>query len=217
MNYFRAQIDRAATPLIRTPSDGECRSDSGNFKEAETIPVENSAPVDNATQPLGREQQLEEALVRLDEAWGRLFRRITTDIKESDYGLPPAQAFVLYVLENCGAQRMSDLAAHLDVTQSACTALVDRIIQAGLVHRRRDDGDRRVVWVEITEAGSQTLDRLRRVRAKLLANYFSRLDPDEIGMLATLIGRAVDAVSPELIPTQPPAHSPAVSLTAIAE
>ncbi len=141
-----------------------------------------------------QEQEIEDALVRLDEAWSQLFRRIASDIKEYPFTLPPAQINLLRRLDQRGPMRMSDLAEGLDLTQSGCTAMVDRALQINLVERYRDPNDRRVVRVTLTRKGVQMLGEIRRVRAKILANYLSRLDPAEIQTLATLVGRAVEVM-----------------------
>jgi DNA-binding MarR family transcriptional regulator len=116
---------------------------------------------------------------------------------------PPAQIFLLSLLDRLGPQRMSDLAALLGVTQSGCTALVDRTVHAGLVDRRRDPADRRVVWVELTGEGDQKLDEIRRFKAQVMTNYLSRLDPDEIQLLVALLGRIVDVMVTEQQRTEP--------------
>ncbi len=139
--------------------------------------------------------ELEEVLVRLDEAWGQLFRRVAAEIKEYPYAIPLAQVNLLRLLDRLGAQRMSDLAAHLDVTQSGCTALVDRAIQTGIVERYRDSDDRRVVWVGLSEEGNAALAELRRVRARFLAKQLSHLDVDELNLLVTLLSRTTEAIA----------------------
>lgn len=145
-------------------------------------------------------------LVRLDEAWGQLFRRVAVDLKECTSAIPIMQMGLLRLLDGLGAQRMSDIATRLDLTQSGCTALVDRAIQSELVERYRDPADRRVVWVALTPHGNQTLDELRRIRSRFMAKYLSHLDQTELNLLATLLGRAADAIALE----PPAATLPAV-------
>lgn len=144
-----------------------------------------------------QEKQLEDVLVRLDEAWGQLFRRVAVDLKECTAAIPLMQMGLLRLLDGGGVQRMSDIATRLDLTQSGCTALVDRAIQSGLVERYRDPDDRRVVWVTLTARGNQTLDELRRMRSRYMAKYLSHLEHDELNLLTTLLGRAAAAIAIE--------------------
>ena len=60
---------------------------------------------------------------------------------------------VLAVLDVDGPLPMRGLAETLDVSQASATGIVDRMEQRGLVERRRDDDDRRVVRVALTEEG----------------------------------------------------------------
>ena len=48
---------------------------------------------------------------------------------------------------------MGALADSLDVSQASATGIVDRMEQRGLIERRRDDDDRRVIRVPLTADG----------------------------------------------------------------
>lgn len=136
-----------------------------------------------------QEEQLETALIALDEAWSQLSRQISADSKEYPFSVPPGQIYLLRLLDRVGAQRMSDLADQMGITQGGCTTLVDRAVEAGLVERQRGSADRRVVRVVLSAEGNRTLDEIRRVRARILATYLNRLQPQEVETLAKLLGR----------------------------
>lgn len=146
-----------------------------------------------------QEERIEIALIRLDEAWSRLSRRISADIKEYPLSIPRSQVYLLRLLDRRGPLSMSEMANSLGVTMSACTALVDRAVQADLVERKRDSNDRRVVIVAVSQAGEQILVQIRRTRAQILARYLARLEPDEIEMLANSLSRAAEAVNLESV------------------
>lgn len=143
----------------------------------------------------GQEERIEQALIRLDEAWHRLSRQITADIKECPTSVPLSQAYLLRLLDRRGRLSMSDLAASLGIKLSGGTALVDRAVEAGWVERQRDPDDRRVVWVEVSPGGERVLSELRRTRAQIFARYLTRLEPDEIETLATLLSRAAETIA----------------------
>jgi DNA-binding MarR family transcriptional regulator len=141
-----------------------------------------------------QEERIQAALIRLDEAWSRLSRQISADIKDySDY-VPQSQIALLRLLDRRGDLSMSDMANALGITLSGCTALVDRAVQAGWVERKRNPRDRRVVLVGVSLEGERILDRIRHMRAGVFARYLTRLEPDEIETLANLLGRAADAI-----------------------
>jgi len=64
-----------------------------------------------------------------------------------------AQYRALVVLASRGPQRMTDLAAALDVTPSTAGRMCDRLLRKGLIRRHRARSDRRAVQVSVTAAG----------------------------------------------------------------
>jgi len=54
-----------------------------------------------------------------------------------------------------GRIRMADLGRQLHMEKSALSNLVDRAETRGLLTRTRDDDDRRVTWVRLTEEGHE--------------------------------------------------------------
>ena len=146
---------------------------------------------------LQSEEKIQAALIRLDEAWSHLLRRISADIKEYPLSIPHSQVYLLRLLDRRGAISMSDMANSLGISMSGCTALVDRVVEAGLVERRRDPNDRRVVLVGVSPEGEQTLAQIRETRARILARYMTRLDADEIVTLTNLLERTAEAITPE--------------------
>ena len=73
-------------------------------------------------------------------------------------GLTYPQYLVMLVLWQDGPSTMQRIADRLMLGQNAITPLVDRLCQAGLVTRNRDESDRRVIRIELTEDG-RTLER----------------------------------------------------------
>ena len=87
---------------------------------------------------------------------------------------------VLTVLETDGPVPMGTLAESLDVSQASTTGIVDRMEQRGLVERRRDDEDRRVVRVALTEDGTRLLAGVAAGRRERLGILLQELSDDEL-------------------------------------
>jgi DNA-binding MarR family transcriptional regulator len=96
------------------------------------------------------------------------------------------QLHVLTVLEASGPVPMGKLADALDVSVASATGIVDRMEQRGLVERRGDEADRRVVVVHATDAGLAVFKDLAKMRQAGLVNILERLTNDELKAL--LIG-----------------------------
>jgi DNA-binding MarR family transcriptional regulator len=102
-------------------------------------------------------------------------------------GLSLTAAATLATLERSGPVRLTALAAGEGVTQPAMTQLIARLADAGLVARRADPEDGRVVHVQITAAGRDTVAGRRAVRAERLASLLSSLSQaDQRALVAAL-------------------------------
>ena len=99
---------------------------------------------------------------------------------------------VLTVLEAEGPLPMSHLADTLDVSVASATGIVTRMEERGLVERRHDQDDRRVVIVAPTAAGVAVFTDMMAARREHLTAVLARLSDDELE--AFLVGlRAVRA------------------------
>jgi DNA-binding MarR family transcriptional regulator len=94
---------------------------------------------------------------------------------------------VLAALDTEGPLSMRRLAETLDVSQASATGIVDRMEQRGLIERTRDDEDRRVVRVGLTDQGRTTIGGLAAERLEHLAQILEQLTDDELSGL--LVGR----------------------------
>ncbi|MEU8006734.1 MarR family transcriptional regulator [Catellatospora sp. NPDC049111] len=110
-------------------------------------------------------------------------------------GISLSAAATLATLERDGPQRLTELAVREGVTQPAMTQIVTRLERDALAARTADPADRRVVLVEITQAGQDLLRHRRDVRAERVAALLSQLDPaDRAAIEAALpaLGRLAD-------------------------
>jgi DNA-binding MarR family transcriptional regulator len=76
-------------------------------------------------------------------------------------------ALQLVALAPDGRMKAGEIAERLGISSQAATALVDRLVGAGVVDRSHGK-DRRVVWVQVTEAGHGLLDGLAIGLEKLI-------------------------------------------------
>jgi DNA-binding MarR family transcriptional regulator len=90
---------------------------------------------------------------------------------------------VLILLAEEGPMPMRALADALDVSQASTTGIADRMEQRGLVERLRDDEDRRVVRVALTDAGRQLIAGITTERRGHLSDLLENLSDDELAAL----------------------------------
>jgi len=92
--------------------------------------------------------------------------------------------FTLGTLLRSGPRRITELAASEGISQPSMTVLVTSLERFGLVERRSDPADRRVVLVAITDAGSDFFRTRRDGSAQTIARAIAELSPKEASTLA---------------------------------
>jgi DNA-binding MarR family transcriptional regulator len=94
-------------------------------------------------------------------------------------GLTPAQHQLLLAIRGSGDRRgpaISDVAAALLLRHHSAVELVDRAEAAGLVLRRPDASDQRVVRLALTASGARRLERLSALHLEELERLGAALD-----------------------------------------
>ena len=77
------------------------------------------------------------------------------DAKLTDVGLTATQYIVLARLWTEDGISLTELGDHLSLDSPTLTGIIDRMERDGLVERKRNDGDRRVVRVYLTPKGTE--------------------------------------------------------------
>jgi DNA-binding MarR family transcriptional regulator len=90
-----------------------------------------------------------------------------------------ASLSTLSTLDRTGPQRITDLARLEGVAQPSMTVLAGTLERGGLVARRRDPSDRRVVLIGLTGAATDLIRRRRCAAAQAVAQLIEKLPPDE--------------------------------------
>jgi DNA-binding MarR family transcriptional regulator len=126
------------------------------------------------------EEQLCFALYSATNAVIRTYRPWLRDI-----GLTYPQYLVLLVLWQDGDRTMGEIAHRLALPPGGVTPIVERLEAAELVVRRRDEDDRRVVHVSLTEAGAQL--EQAGVEAQRKVTCATTMEDDELSSLRLML------------------------------
>jgi MarR family transcriptional regulator, organic hydroperoxide resistance regulator len=87
---------------------------------------------------------------------------------------------------------IGELAAGTGVGQSSITTACKRLEKAGLVSRKRDTQDERVVRVSLTAEGVAQIEQWRQAKRAALTHLLEPLDVDERRTLELLMRRVIE-------------------------
>ncbi|MFE9371119.1 MarR family winged helix-turn-helix transcriptional regulator [Streptomyces sp. NPDC006711] len=108
-------------------------------------------------------------------------------------GITPAQSRLLRTVAHWNEPpRMADLAARLEVVPRAVTTLVDALEESGDVRRVPDPANRRVIRIELTDAGRATLRALRGARRGAAEEILAPLTAGQRAVLGELLTTLMD-------------------------
>jgi len=137
-------------------------------------------------------------LERLDEVFQHMARRLHAELAQSMVsGITMSQFVVLKKLNEKGRVTVSEVAEELNVSLSAITALADRLYKAGLVERRRDEQDRRLVWLALTGEGEKIVSACRKTRLKVVGKYFEQLPEEDVERLIQIYEKILTLMKAE--------------------
>ncbi|WP_433019463.1 MarR family winged helix-turn-helix transcriptional regulator [Kribbella sp. CA-294648] len=142
--------------------------------------------------------------VRPQGVIGRLHRiaaRLTSELNlvYAQYGLTEGEFDVLAALRRAGTpyeRAPGEIALHTMVTTGAVSKRVDRLEEAGLVHRRRSDADGRGRMVRLTPAGKRLIDKAFAAHIANERRLLETLSPAEADQLEKLLKNWLTRLEP---------------------
>jgi DNA-binding MarR family transcriptional regulator len=90
---------------------------------------------------------------------------------------------------------MRQFAEAVGITGAAATALADRMVKQGLVERRYNPGDRRIVRLVPTEKACSLLERYRSWQRQAMDSALTRLDPSQLATFLQVLSVLTEHIS----------------------
>ena len=94
-----------------------------------------------------------------------------------------AQLKCLFIITSKDATNFRSLAQTLKVTPGNVTGIIDRLVEQGLAVRKQDSADRRVIQIEATEKGQNTLAELMNFHNIEVVRILGYMDSDDLDSL----------------------------------
>ena len=99
---------------------------------------------------------------------------------EGGVTVTPSQMGILFLLRNGNELPMSDLSVALSLDNSTLTRHADKLIKREFVERLRDDSDRRVLKLRITQLGMLESERALKITNQVNSDVISGFSEEEI-------------------------------------
>ncbi len=109
--------------------------------------------------------------------------------------VPVSEAHTLGELHRDGPLTQTELAGRLQLEKSTVSRLVTQLTTRGWVRRAKHDGDGRLVWLELTDAGRTAAAALARARADRFADLLDNIPEDRRGAVIDALTLLVDAAA----------------------
>jgi DNA-binding MarR family transcriptional regulator len=126
--------------------------------------------------------------------WPKLLRGIRHPAV-SRLNLTSAQMLILASLHELKECRVTTLAREKGVSLPTITGLLDRLVRASFVRRRRDDNDRRTVWVSLSRKGERAIEDILRLVRRRWINIAGRLTDNEREVFVKVLRKLVRVLS----------------------
>ncbi len=134
-----------------------------------------------------------DTFIKLTRANNSLLSRITQRGTHPD--LSVSQFGTLEALYHLGTMSQTEICNKLLKSGGNTTLVIDNLEKRGLVKRRRDPHDRRVIMVELTESGLELISAIFPRHAQVVTEEMSVLTPEEqqqLGALCKKLGKGKD-------------------------
>lgn len=134
--------------------------------------------------------------------WIRMLKVHNTIFREARTKMAPyctmAQFDVLAQLSReQNGTTSAELSRRLLVTAGNLTGLLNRMGKAGLIFRKPDSKDRRVVWLHLTDKGKELAAKVIPLHTRDISEIIGGLEVTELKNLRHLLDKLIEGIGPE--------------------
>ena len=128
----------------------------------------------------------ENAVKQISEAFGR--RLQNTEITR-------VQWIALYYLKTMKRISQRDLSNLMNVKDSSAGRLIDRLERDGFIERERNDADRRVIYIKLTEKGDQLICDLMPIGVQFNDDLLTGIDEQELMIYEKVLKKMISNIT----------------------
>ncbi|WP_236329294.1 MarR family winged helix-turn-helix transcriptional regulator [Paenibacillus auburnensis] len=133
------------------------------------------------------DKEAEQWINRYLDAYLVVTRQVSTRIKERILeGLTNDQFMILRLIKGQEMCTSTYLAEAVCVGKSSITAIINRLVEAGMIERTRDENDRRLVYLSLTELGKQGFEVADKQVKEVISPYLFHFAEEDIEKFITM-------------------------------
>ncbi|PRS08425.1 MarR family transcriptional regulator [Bacillus atrophaeus] len=116
-------------------------------------------------------------------------RAVRKKLFQTERTITPTQMYMLSLLDKGEASTVSELRKRLDLTSGAATIAINRLIEGQYIKRERDQGDRRVVCLSMTDKGMEIYQKLNDQFQVTYSQLFKDFSAEELEQFLVFFNR----------------------------
>jgi len=108
-----------------------------------------------------------------------------------DLNFSKSELLALLILEQHGEIIMSQIADYINIPLSTATGLVNRLVKNGYIERERNESDRRIVAIQLTDKGKVVTERVKGIALGYLGLIDQVLSDEESQVLYNVMEKVL--------------------------
>ena len=109
--------------------------------------------------------------------------------------LNPSHHQILFLLDDLGAQSISETVRNLGITKTNMTPLVEKLVTKGYIDRIHSQSDRRIINIEMTPAGKTYIEGIKDLLANNLMEKLAVLSDEDLDSLMISMKKIKDILT----------------------
>lgn len=128
----------------------------------------------------------ENAMKQISEAFGRRLQNT---------GITRVQWIALYYVKTKNRISQRDLSNLMNVKDSSAGRLIDRLERDGFIERERNDIDRRVIYIKLTDKGDQLISDLMPFGIRFNDDLVAGIDEQELQIYEKVLKKMISNIA----------------------
>ncbi|MGD9567740.1 MAG: MarR family winged helix-turn-helix transcriptional regulator [Sedimentibacter sp.] len=137
----------------------------------------------------------------LDKCVGHITETTTKQISDAfshrfqNTGVTRIQWIALYYIEKNKIISQRELSNLMNVKDSSAGRLIDRLERDGLVERKRNDSDRRIIYIQLTKKGNELFLELKPIGEKFSCDLIRDIKEEDLIIYESVLKKMLSNVS----------------------